>query len=139
MNDKARALIVDDNEICRTRDMKLLGKIFDCETATNGFEAFKMVCNALNVNKPFDLVLLDIKMPLMDGLMALEAIREAEKLKNINYGDGAKIIMTTALNESKAIMSSFSKGCEGYLVKPYSVQQLNDKITELFAVSIRSN
>lgn len=137
MKHSMRTLIVDDNEVCRTRDEKILSKHFECEIAENGFEAFKKICRNLKNNSNFDLILLDINMPIMDGLTALEAIREAEALKDIPLGKGAKIIMTTAVDESKSIMNSFNKGCEAYLVKPYTNKQLIEKIDELLGVMVQ--
>jgi len=130
-DDKRKALIIDDNWTCLTKSEILLKKTFQCETASNGFEGFLKFCQALKKNEPFDLILLDINMPEMNGIHVLEAIREIEGLVNVSSEKTAKIIMVTASDESGSIFSSFKKGCESYLVKPYTERQLFGELEKM--------
>ena len=72
----------------------------------------------LEDNAPYDLVCLDIMMPNMNGVEALEAIRNAEERFGVDRSRRCKIIMTTALNEVNQVEQAFELGCEGYAVKP---------------------
>lgn len=129
--DKRKVLIIDDNWTCLTKSEIILKKTFRCETASNGFEGFIKFCQALRKNDPFGLVLLDINMPEMNGIHVLEAIREIELLVNISPEKKVKIVMVTASDESGNIFSSFKKGCESYLVKPYTDHQLFGELEKL--------
>lgn len=73
---------------------------------------------ALESDEGYDLVCLDVMMPVMDGYQALKAIRDLEKERNIPEKDMAKIIMTTALNEEKNVKMAFDLGCTVYSGKP---------------------
>jgi CheY-like chemotaxis protein len=64
------------------------------DTAVNGREAVDAVCALLKSDENCDLILLDIMMPEMNGRDALVYIREAERSRGIEIGQGSKIIMT---------------------------------------------
>ena len=81
--------------------------------------------------EPYDLICLDILMPQMDGREALRIIREIEKARGIDRGDGAKVIMTSALSDAKNVLDSFEEGCEVYIPKPYPKDTLIDEIRKL--------
>jgi len=78
-------------------------------------DAFMM---ALEDGEPYDLVCLDIMMPVMDGYQALMGIRNLEKERNIPKEKQVKIIMATALNEEKNVKMAFELGCTVYSGKP---------------------
>lgn len=90
---------------------------------------------ALSEGQPYDLICLDIMMPQMDGHDALAAIRRIEKEHGINGLDGAKVIMTTALSDSKNIIGAFRKGCEVYIVKPVKKEKLLEEMEKLGLLS----
>ena len=69
-------------------------------------------------------------MPEMDGHETLRQIRQYEKENDILLGHGIKILMTTALNDSKNVFSSFKDGCEGYMLKPVSRDGLNKALAK---------
>ena len=73
---------------------------------------------ALEDDEPYDLVCLDIMMPVMDGYQALVGIRNLEKQRNIPEEKAAKVIMTTALNEERNVNMAFELGCTIIPVSP---------------------
>jgi two-component system chemotaxis response regulator CheY len=83
---------------------------------------------ALEAGEPYNLICLDIMMPEMDGKAALKAIRDLEETAGLTYGAGAKVIMTTALNDPRNVFASFNALCDAYLVKPISKSKLLDLI-----------
>ena len=121
-----KVLIVEDEFISREMLIQLLGSHFEaCHTAVNGQEAVYAFIRSLDEKDPYDLICLDIMMPVMDGQTALKEIRDIEKKRGIGGSDMVKILMTTALDGAKDIMSAFMKGtCDGYLTKPIQREKL---------------
>ena len=114
-----RCLIVEDNEMAREGLRYFLADHAEIEVAVNGREAVVKFQQALNEQNPFDLVLLDIIMPEMDGQQALKLIRLAEQHDLLPERKKAIIIMTTALNSPENMEEALWEGdCTDYLVKP---------------------
>ena len=114
-----RCLIVEDEYLSREGLKFFLADHAEIETAVNGREAVERFGQALLEKKPFDLVLLDIIMPEMDGQEALKLIRQAEKAQPEAGVKKAVIIMTTALNSPENMEEALWEGdCTDYLVKP---------------------
>ena len=86
---------------------------------------------ALDADEGYDLVCLDIMMPELDGYQALKQIREYEKEKGISEEDGAKIIMTTALNEGRNVTKAFELGCVAYAGKPIDQDKFENVLRKL--------
>lgn len=104
----ARLLVVDDNKINRmllSRSLEQQGHLV--ETAVNGKEGLEKIRSG-----EFDLVLLDIEMPVMNGFEVLEACLNDFELRQI------PIIMTSAVDELDAVVKCVELGAEDYLVKP---------------------
>ncbi|HKJ91397.1 MAG TPA: response regulator [Oceanipulchritudo sp.] len=119
-----RILIVEDDFISRKVLEKQLASYGEVDVTVNGREALGAVRMQLDQGAPYNLICLDIMMPEMDGQEALREIRAAEKEASIAGLERARIIMTTALNDSKDILSSFRDECDGYLVKPIKKQDI---------------
>ncbi len=107
-SEPARLLVVDDNKINRmllSRSLETQGHIV--ETAENGREGLEKIRSGV-----FDLVLLDIEMPEMDGFQVLEACLNDVELRQL------PIIMTSAMDELDAVVKCVELGAEDYLTKP---------------------
>ncbi len=124
-------LIVDDDEVSRKLLAKILGPLGRCDMAENGVEAVRAVSRAWRRGEPYDLVTLDIMMPEMDGQEALCEIRKLEYDQGIHGREGTKVLMVTALEDTRHIVAAFRAGCEGYIVKPIDRQAVLDKLVEL--------
>jgi len=106
--ESAHLLVVDDNKVNRmvlSRSLEQQGHIV--ETAENGREGLEKIRT-----QSFDLVLLDIEMPEMDGFQVLEACLNDIHLRQI------PIIMTSAMEELDAVVKCVELGAEDYLTKP---------------------
>ena len=126
-----RCLIVEDDFAARKLLQVYLSEHCDCFIAVNGREAVDAVRQGLEEDNPYDLICLDIMMPQMDGHEALKAIRQIENERGIQGLDGVKVIMTTALKDSKHVMGAFRTGCEAYIVKPVEKKKLLAEMEKL--------
>jgi two-component system cell cycle response regulator len=113
-----RILSVDDSRTIRLIVTRAL-KPFDCQIleASNGEEGLAMAAS----EKP-DLILLDISMPVMDGVTMLTRLKEDPALKPI------PVIMLTAEAGRDNVLHIAKLGVRDYLVKPFKDQQLIEKI-----------
>jgi two-component system chemotaxis response regulator CheY len=118
-----RILIVEDDMASRIFIKKVLVKYGECDIAIDGLEAIDAFLVALKEEKPYDLICMDIMMPKLDGMKALQAIREIEKQKGIDGDSRVKVIMTTALNDNDTIMNAYDTGCEAYAWKPIEIDK----------------
>jgi adenylate cyclase len=115
---KGRLLVVDDNKVNRL----LLGRSLEqqghtVEMAENGRQALEMMHA-----RPFDLVLLDIEMPEMNGYQVLEKATADLGLRDI------PIIITSALEELDSVVRCIEMGAEDYLTKPVNPVLLKARI-----------
>jgi two-component system chemotaxis response regulator CheY len=131
-----KALIIDDEEICRVRLHSILKDFFDCSFAVNGREGLDTYIESRRQGDPYDFITLDINMPEMDGHQTLLSIRQWEDENNIRGLDGVKIIMTTSEGASKHILSSFRQGCEAYVLKSRMGEKLLDEVVNLGLLKI---
>lgn len=113
-----KILLVEDDFATRKFMKDFLSKYGECDVTVDGMEAVDAFMMALEEDEPYDLVCLDIMMPVMDGYQALMGIRNLEKERNIPKEKAAKVIMTTALNDEKNVKMAFELGCTVYSGKP---------------------
>ena len=125
MGGVASILIVDDNPKFLADALPMYG--YDVIVAEDGLEALKII------NKDeshFDLILLDVMMPNMDGWDTLKAIRKNKETERI------PVIMLTAVSEDQKIVSGLKIGADDYIVKPFILPNL---LARIEAVLRRSN
>ncbi|MCJ8346751.1 response regulator, partial [bacterium] len=91
-----KILIIDDDFINRRLLQKIVRAYGSTDQASDGIDAIAAITMSLEEKDPYDLILLDIAMPTMNGLEVLTTIRELESLNGIPPHKGAKIIMVTA-------------------------------------------
>jgi two-component system chemotaxis response regulator CheY len=126
-----KILIVEDEFGSRKLLQKFLSPYGVCDMAVDGAEAVEAFSLALREKEPYDLICLDIMLPKMDGQEVLKEVRKMEKENGIHGLDGVKVIMTTALDDSKNIMEAFKSQCESYITKPIAKQKLLDEMKGL--------
>ena len=123
-----KALVIDDDKPTRQLLKAMISKIGECETAESGKKAIAAFVQAWQDWRPFDLILLDIRMPEMDGSQVLITIRALEKEKHIPHKLKAKIVMISGVSEKELVMACLRDGCDDFLVKPLETQSLFNKI-----------
>ena len=112
-----RILVVDDVEVNRALMATMLGEVGEVDLAENGSLGVLAAEEALVREDAYDLICLDINMPVMDGLEALHSIRTAET----RYGarQRAVIFMVTASTSPEHMLRSLENGgCDDFIIKP---------------------
>ncbi|MBW4361620.1 ATP-binding protein [Flavobacterium taihuense] len=120
---KIKVLLVEDNRINQILAQKVLSKFnFDCVTVDNGSLAVEAV-----IRENFDIILMDIMMPIMNGYEATAIIRNLEdKTKK-----SIPIVALTAVVTGSIIEACSSEGIDRYLSKPFESEELYNVIIEL--------
>lgn len=126
-----KILIVEDDFVSRSLLRRILSQLGECQVATNGEEGLEAFSSAMREGSPFELICLDIMLPQLSGLDLLRTIREQESEVGLGGLSGARIIMTTAVDDRSDVVGAFKLGCEAYLVKPIDRSELLKKIAEL--------
>ena len=116
MAELTKILLVDDNPKFLVDVLPFYG--YEVKCAHNGVECLEI----LNSNELFDLVLLDIMMPKMDGWETLKNIRKTPICKDI------PVIMLTAVNEDQKMVTGLKIGADDYIVKPFVLPNLLARI-----------
>mmetsp|Transcript_60951 Transcript_60951/g.143523 ORF Transcript_60951/g.143523 Transcript_60951/m.143523 type:complete len:933 (-) Transcript_60951:410-3208(-) len=120
-----RCLIIEDDRVCQKVAVKMMTKLgFECETADNGLQGLNMLRQDPDRAQ---LVLMDLRMPVMDGLEATRLIRDDPRMA------GLQVVALT----SELIDSSWSEGFSGMLNKPTTVKVLGSEVERLFPTYVR--
>ena len=122
-------LIVDDNDSCIQLLKRVMEFIPDTQTtaALSGSEAWWHLSDQ---GKSFDLLIADINMPVINGLTLAQRIRATPSLKNL------RIIFCSALADRKTIENLQQLGVSQYVVKPYGVATMINKINLAMSLSV---
>ena len=118
--DKLSILLVEDDFVSQSvisRICKMLK--WNIKIASNGMDALKILENSI-----FDIILMDIQMPEMNGIEVTNIIREREKLTGVHI----PIIATTAYAMSKDKQDAINAGMDDYISKPIDLEKLKELI-----------
>ncbi len=114
---KPKILIVDDEEALRfLLASELEAEAFDVQNAGDGDEAIEIVRKKSEQHEKFDVVLLDIKMPKVDGFEVLKFVK-------VNAPE-TKVIMLTAYADVKNAIESLRQGASDFVSKPYDLDDI---------------
>lgn len=124
---RPRILIVDDSSVMRKiveRSLRQAGlELGDIVEAGNGIEALAAVQAG-----GFDLILSDINMPAMDGIEFLRQLVTIESCK------GTPVVMVTTEGSESRVVEALSIGAKGYIRKPFTPDQIKERVTPLLEV-----
>lgn len=126
-----KILLAEDDFVTRKFMAGLLSKYGEVDVTVDGMEAVDAYMLALEDGAPYDLVCLDIMMPVMDGYQALMGIRSLEKDNNVPEEKQAKVIMATALDDEKNVQMAFDLGCTIYSGKPIDEARFEESLKKL--------
>lgn len=121
-----RCLVVDDDEMGRLMLATFFEDYGPCDQAENGQEALAMYEAALADGQPYDLICLDIVMPVMDGMTTLRHLREREQEQKRKR---TMVFVISACNSISDIEDAFFEGdCDDYVVKPFSRESIRQML-----------
>ncbi|MEL7639637.1 MAG: response regulator [Solidesulfovibrio sp.] len=127
-----RFLIVDDDESIILFLRTFLSAYAECLTAGDGQEALAAFEAALEEDRPFDAVFMDILMPGMDGNEVVQALRRMEQEQDAVPARCFKLIMISVLTDTKNVSESFFHGrADAYLPKPLRREILLAELAKL--------
>jgi two-component system chemotaxis response regulator CheY len=126
-----RILVVDDESVSRKVLRKALEAFGQCEEAEDGREATAAFKQAWEESSPFDLLMLDVSMPDMDGREVLHQIRNLEKDMKVPNRGQTKIVMVTSHSEEDTVLTCLRAGCNDFIVKPFDQGVLFEKLARL--------
>jgi signal transduction histidine kinase/DNA-binding response OmpR family regulator len=126
-----KVLVVDDNATSRDIFQEMLESFtFEVTVAASGPEGITEL-EAAGKDKPFELVIMDWKMPGMDGIETSQQIKDHKNLSKI-----PAIIMVTAYGREEVMQQTEQVGLEGFLLKPVNSSMLFDTIMEAFGEAL---
>ncbi|MFT4857633.1 MAG: two-component system alkaline phosphatase synthesis response regulator PhoP [Algoriphagus sp.] len=111
-----KVLIVEDNDFNRKLFENLIGQLYNFQSAVNGLEAIDYL-----TKEHFDLILMDIQMPKMDGISALEKIQHSELTTS-------PVIAVTAFSEEIDRISFLKMGFSDFITKPIRPKEFFESI-----------
>lgn len=114
---KVKILVIEDEEGIRDGLKHILSDIYEVELAENGVDGLKKA-----IRRPPDIILLDLKMPEMDGFQVCKAFREDREFDNV------PIIILSAFNSSADRTKTFELGADDYITKPFEKAELIARI-----------
>ncbi len=132
MKSTKRILLVDDDADDQLYFLDAITEIYpdmECRVANNGIEALKEV----QVPPPFDVIFLDLNMPIMNGFECLNNLKLQE-----NYRDIPVVIFTTS-KSSKDIQQTKELGASLYFTKPTSFSMLCSKLKIIFDIDFSTS
>ncbi len=117
----AKVLVVDDSAFMRMRNAALLKELgHEVIEAADGAQAVAV----FKQERP-DAVLMDITMPVMDGLQALKAI--------LDIDPSARVAMVTAMGQQAIVMEAIKAGARDFVVKPFDPERVQAALKKLVA------
>lgn len=120
-------LVVDDDSMARLILRQVLQRHLNATVteATNGLEALVALEAA-----SFDLVMLDLRMPVMDGLTVLRTIRATDRLMAL------PVVILTAERNDENVYRSIKLGIADYLTKPFRGKEIADRLSQVIAHAV---
>lgn len=117
MSALANVLLIDDNPKYLKDALPYYG--YNVRVAIDGIQALEILTTE---KSKFDIILLDVMMPNLDGWETLKAIRKTEKIKYI------PVIMITALSDEQKVIAGLKNGADDYITKPFVLPNLLARI-----------
>lgn len=135
MGNRHRILVVDDDENdleLFQRAVEMQGLAVSVATARDGIEALAYL-NEQTVETLPKLLVIDYKMPRMDGVYLLKALREDPRLKKL------PAVMLTSSRDQQDVSRAYAAGANAYLLKPVSFEQFNRDVVVLVKFWLQLN
>jgi two-component system chemotaxis response regulator CheY len=129
-----KALVVDDDLITRIVLQELLSRYGEVHSCVDGSEGVRAYRRAIERGEAYDLVCMDVLMPVMGGIEALKLIRAEEERHYPLRPRSTKVIVTTAADDSDTISQAFRELCDAYVIKPIDAEEFTNVVDCLFPI-----
>lgn len=130
-----RFLIVEDDFASRRLMQAIVKEYGTVDVVVDGEEAVEAFRLAWEENDPYAVVFMDIMMPQLDGQEALKQIRGVEKQIGVKPVDEVKVIMVTALEDPKNVVTAYGEGgATSYIVKPVDRRKIRAELERIGAL-----
>ena len=127
-----KILIVDDSNSARGLVASYLEPFGECDQAANGREAVELFADSLKKHKPYDLIIMDVVMPEMDGIEAMRAIRGMEAERGISENARSRIVtLSSRIDPEPMLTAQLECQADTYITKPFDKSVLMEAITNL--------
>ena len=124
-----KIITIDDDPVVRTLIKKTFSSLgFEVITAADGIEGLRAIEN----HQP-DIIILDVMMPIIDGLEVLKRIKATPKIAKI------PVIMFTAISDGHMVVETSKFGADDYIIKPFQSSVLIQKVKELLKNKYRKS
>jgi len=121
-----KSLVVEDDVTHQMLLQKFLCRYGLCDLAADGKKAVEMAGIAMRSHQCYDLICMDLRMPVMDGQEAICEIRKMEAAAQVD--NPVIIIVTTAYTDTESIAGALLCRCNAYLVKPIQITKLRAEL-----------
>lgn len=123
--DSKHILLVDDEPDFRlTMALLLERRGYEVSEAVNGLHALQIISNCARENRDIDLIITDIKMPMMTGVQFIDRVRQENK--------DAEIVIVTGYGDRETLTKLAGKGCNKILHKPFDEEELLGLLDDFF-------
>lgn len=126
-----KVMIADDELVSRNKLLKIMEPLGECDAFEGGLAAIEAFRKAHEKGEPYQLLLLDISMPDVDGTLVLYEVRRMEKEREILDKNRVKVIMVTSRSDKDTVITSVQAGCDRYIKKPFNRELVFRKLEEL--------
>lgn len=118
-----KSLVIEDNKLVGLMTQEVLEHYGPCDLAFDPIDGFNKYVNSANTNDPYNVIYLDIIMPVYNGYQMLEMIRNYESSRNIK--NPVNIIIVSALNDDVNKVKAINMGADAYFNKPFNINEFN--------------
>lgn len=129
-----RILIAEDDQTSSKYLEKAMKKYGSVTSVKDGVEAVEAFIKAHEDQDPYDLLLLDVMMPKVDGIKVLKTVREIEESRKIVKEEQVKVLIVSALEKTSYVMSGLTTDHEHYLSKPVTPTTIHEALVKLLLV-----
>jgi CheY-like chemotaxis protein len=122
-NERPKVLVADDDEINRSLVTTILNSIgYRVQVVSDGQQAYDEF-----LKESFQAILMDIEMPVLDGIKSIQRIREYER----KHGGHVKIVAMTSYSDKESRLRYFNSGVDDYLSKPFKPFELSAVLAKI--------
>jgi len=128
-----KILVIEDDYSSSIMFQRYLENYGKCETVSTGFDGMQKYIESISSGQQYNLIIIDIILPDMNGYEVLETIRAEEDARKYIDAERTKIILTTSLDdeENRKLAEKLTPGLETYYTKKFVLEGFDEKLQEL--------